>query len=83
MRSCSRSEWEAGPRLGIGRRRRPPACGTRLTFIRAAKSGADVGALGGAVAVIGGGNTAIDAATCSRRLGVPSVTMYYRRPSER
>ena len=33
--------------------------------------------------MIGGGNTAIDAATCSRRLGVPSVTMYYRRGAER
>jgi len=50
-----------------------------LDFIRAAKTGADVGRLGESVAVIGGGNTAIDAATCSRRLGVPSVTMYYRR----
>ena len=54
-----------------------------LDFIRAAKSGAGVGPLGRAVAVIGGGNTAIDAATCSRRLGVPSVTMYYRRGFER
>lgn len=54
-----------------------------LDFIRIAKSGGDVGVLGDAVAVIGGGNTAIDAATCSRRLGVPSVTMYYRRGAER
>jgi len=54
-----------------------------LDFIRVAKSGGDVGALGDSVAIIGGGNTAIDAATCSRRLGVPSVTMYYRRGAER
>ena len=54
-----------------------------LDFIRVAKSGGDVGVLGDAVAIIGGGNTAIDAATCSRRLGVSSVTMYYRRGAER
>jgi glutamate synthase (NADPH/NADH) small chain len=54
-----------------------------LDFIRLAKSGGDVGELGQHVAIIGGGNTAIDAATCSRRLGVPSVTMYYRRGAER
>jgi glutamate synthase (NADPH/NADH) small chain len=54
-----------------------------LDFIRVAKCGGDVGALGDRVAIIGGGNTAIDAATCSRRLGAPSVTMYYRRGEER
>ncbi len=54
-----------------------------LDFIRIAKSGGDVGALGAHVAIIGGGNTAIDAATCSRRLHAPSVTMYYRRGAER
>jgi glutamate synthase (NADPH/NADH) small chain len=54
-----------------------------LDFIRTAKTGGDVGALGDHVAIVGGGNTAIDAATCSRRLGVPSVTMYYRRSAER
>jgi dihydropyrimidine dehydrogenase (NAD+) subunit PreT len=54
-----------------------------LDFIRTAKLGGDVGRLGEHVAIIGGGNTAIDAATCSRRLGAPSVTMYYRRGAER
>jgi glutamate synthase (NADPH/NADH) small chain len=54
-----------------------------LAFIRAAKSGTFTGELGDAVAVIGGGNTAIDAATASRRLGASSVTMYYRRGEER
>ncbi|MCL6549331.1 MAG: NAD(P)-dependent oxidoreductase [Alicyclobacillus sp.] len=50
-----------------------------LEFIEQAKHGQDVGPLGEAVAVIGAGNTAIDAATCSRRLGAPYVTIYYRR----
>ncbi|HEY6235696.1 MAG TPA: NAD(P)-dependent oxidoreductase [Candidatus Elarobacter sp.] len=70
------------PRLGI---EGEDAAGVwdALDFIRIAKSGGDVGVLGDAVAVIGGGNTAIDAATCSRRLAVPSVTMYYRRGAER
>ncbi|CAB3396116.1 NAD(P)-dependent oxidoreductase [Kyrpidia spormannii] len=53
-----------------------------LDFIQRVKTGQPVGNLGNTVVVIGAGNTAIDAATCSRRLGVPSVTMYYRR-SER
>ena len=70
------------PRLGIEGEN---AAGVwdALDFIRIAKSGGDVGVLGENVAIIGGGNTAIDAATCSRRLGVPAVTMYYRRGAER
>ena len=40
-----------------------------LDFIRIAKMGGDVGVLGEHVAIIGGGNTAIDAATCSSALG--------------
>ncbi|MBN1682876.1 FAD-dependent oxidoreductase [Candidatus Bathyarchaeota archaeon] len=35
--------------------------------------------LGKVVAVIGGGNSSIDAARVSKRLGAESVTMYYRR----
>jgi glutamate synthase (NADPH/NADH) small chain len=54
-----------------------------LDFIRSAKMDGIVPGLGQTVAVIGGGNTAIDAATVSKRLGVPSVTMYYRRGAER
>jgi dihydropyrimidine dehydrogenase (NAD+) subunit PreT len=50
-----------------------------LDFIRHAKQDGVVPGLGDAVAVIGGGNTAIDAATCSKRLGASSVTMFYRR----
>jgi len=70
------------PRLGI---EGEDAAGVwdALDFIRTAKSGGDVGRLGEYVAIIGGGNTAIDAATCSKRLGAPSVTMYYRRGAER
>lgn len=54
-----------------------------LDFIRVAKEDGIVPGLGDAVAVIGGGNTAIDAATCSKRLGARSVTMFYRRGPER
>lgn len=50
-----------------------------IDFIERVKTGCDVGPLGSHVAVIGAGNTAIDAATCSVRLGAPLVTMYYRR----
>jgi len=54
-----------------------------LDFIRTAKMDGIVPGLGETVAVIGGGNTAIDAATASKRLGARSVTMFYRRGPER
>ena len=54
-----------------------------LDFIRIAKQDSFVPGLGDTVAVIGGGNTAIDAATCSKRLGASSVTIFYRRGPER
>ena len=54
-----------------------------LDFIRSAKMDGTVPGLGAAIAVIGGGNTAIDAATVSKRLGAPSVTMFYRRGADR
>jgi len=54
-----------------------------LDFIRLAKMDGVVPGLGDTVAVIGGGNTAIDAATASKRLGAPHVTMFYRRGPER
>jgi|GEM_PF-4414862 len=44
-----------------------------------AKLGKSLGNLGNHVAVIGAGNTAIDALTCAKRLGAERVTMYYRR----
>jgi glutamate synthase (NADPH/NADH) small chain len=53
-----------------------------LDFIERAKLGKSVGQLGNHVAVIGAGNTAIDALTCAKRLGVERVTMYYRRGEE-
>ncbi len=70
------------PRLGIPGE---DAAGVwdALDFIRIAKGGATPGPLGAHVAIIGGGNTAIDAATCAKRLGAPAVTMYYRRGEAR
>jgi glutamate synthase (NADPH/NADH) small chain len=72
----------AVPRLGI---EGEDAAGVwdALDFIRSAKMDGAVPGLGATVAVIGGGNTAIDAATVSKRLGAPSVTMFYRRGAER
>jgi len=54
-----------------------------LDFIRKAKLEGAIPELGDTVAVIGGGNTAIDGATASKRLGVSSVTMFYRRGPDR
>jgi dihydropyrimidine dehydrogenase (NAD+) subunit PreT len=54
-----------------------------LDLIRIAKRDGAVAELGATVAVIGGGNTAIDGATVSKRLGASSVTMFYRRGPER
>lgn len=53
-----------------------------LDFIEHAKLGRRIGELGNRVAVIGAGNTAIDALTCAKRLGAERVTMYYRRGEE-
>jgi dihydropyrimidine dehydrogenase (NAD+) subunit PreT len=53
-----------------------------LDFIERAKHGREIGELGDRVAVIGAGNTAIDALTCAKRLGASRVTMYYRRGEE-
>lgn len=54
-----------------------------LDFIERVKLGQAVGALGSQVAVIGAGNTAIDALTCSKRLAPDArVTCYYRRGQE-
>jgi glutamate synthase (NADPH/NADH) small chain len=58
-------------------------CQDALSFIEQTK----IGALGGVtigrkVAVIGGGNTAIDAATAAKRLGADEVYMIYRRSRE-
>ena len=54
-----------------------------LDVIRRAKRVGRVPGVGRSVAVIGGGNTAIDAATTAKRLGAATVTMYYRRGAAR
>ncbi len=53
-----------------------------LDFIEHVKTERRIGDLGNHVAVIGAGNTAIDALTCAKRLGAEQVTMYYRRGEE-
>ena len=60
-----------------------PGVWDAIDYIRQAKMDGFVPGLGNNVAIIGGGNTAIDAATVSKRLGAESVTMYYRRGPER
>jgi glutamate synthase (NADPH/NADH) small chain len=67
------------PKLGIPGEELPGVWDA-LDFIERAKLGQEVGHLGSHVAVIGAGNTAIDALTCSKRLRPDArVTCYYRR----
>ncbi|WP_236712928.1 FAD-dependent oxidoreductase [Neomoorella mulderi] len=49
-----------------------------LAFLEEVNGGQSV-SIGKKVAVIGGGNTAIDAARTARRLGAKNVTIFYRR----
>src|SRR5205823_5815683 len=66
-------------RLGIPGEDGPGVVGATLWIERLKlERGFTVDGVGSAL-VIGGGNTAIDAARELRRLGVPSVTMVYRR----
>ncbi len=58
-----------------------PGVTNALSFIADYKRGA-LTQISGRVAVIGAGNTAIDAANASVRLGAESVTMVYRRGPE-
>src|SRR5208337_191723 len=58
-----------------------PAVLSGIDFLRDVNSGKPV-KVGEIVAIIGGGNTALDAARCSLRLGASKVTMYYRRTRE-
>ncbi|WP_370589246.1 NAD(P)-dependent oxidoreductase [Thermoactinomyces sp. CICC 10521] len=50
-----------------------------IDFIERVKTGDGVGEIGKRVVVVGAGNTAIDAATCCKRMGAEQVTMFYRR----
>jgi formate dehydrogenase major subunit len=58
-----------------------PAVLSGIDFLRDVNSGAPV-KVGRQVAIVGGGNTALDAARCSLRHGAEKVTMYYRRTRE-
>lgn len=58
-----------------------PGVRSGLELLREANSGSRV-SLEGPVVVIGGGNTAIDAARTALRLGAPAVTLAYRRSRE-
>ena len=53
-----------------------------LDFLRAAKTDASMDLAGQQVAVIGGGNTATDAAMAARQLGAADVYVIYRRSFE-
>jgi glutamate synthase (NADPH) small chain len=56
---------------------------TRINLMKAYKESADTPILHGAdVAVIGGGNVAMDAARCAMRLGAKKVYIIYRRSLE-
>ena len=55
-----------------------PAVLSGIDFLRDVNAGKPV-KVGGRVAIVGGGNTALDAARCSLRHGATKVTMYYRR----
>ncbi len=72
-----------GTGAGMSQKMGIPGEGTKgvihaLDFLRQVNSGARV-SLGNQVAVIGGGNAAVDAARVARRLGVREVTIVYRR----
>jgi formate dehydrogenase major subunit len=58
-----------------------PAVLLGIDFLRDLNAGKPV-TVGRHVAIVGGGNTALDAARCSLRHGAEKVTMYYRRTRE-
>jgi NADPH-dependent glutamate synthase beta subunit-like oxidoreductase len=58
-----------------------PGVRDAMSLLRAVNSGESV-SLGDRVAVIGGGNTAIDSARTALRLGTKEVTVFYRRSRE-
>jgi dihydropyrimidine dehydrogenase (NAD+) subunit PreT len=60
-----------------------PGCRDAISFIEETKSRSfDQVRVGRRVAVIGGGNTAVDVVTAARRLGAEEVYMVYRRSRE-
>jgi formate dehydrogenase major subunit len=58
-----------------------PAVLSGIDFLQDVNAGKPV-KVGQIVAIIGGGNTALDAARCSLRCGASKVAMYYRRTRE-
>lgn len=68
---------QSGAKLGIPGEDSPGVM-DGLSFLRAVNMGERV-PLKGRVAVIGGGNTAVDAARCALRLGAKEVVIKYRR----
>ncbi len=64
--------------LGIGASKGSPVVFTGIDFLRAVNLGDKV-KIGNSVAVIGGGNVAIDVARTALRLGAENVTIVYRR----
>jgi thioredoxin reductase/NAD-dependent dihydropyrimidine dehydrogenase PreA subunit len=52
-----------------------------ISFLRKVNQGQNV-QIGDRVAVVGGGNTAVDAARCALRLGAPKVQVIYRRSKD-
>ncbi|HSL23894.1 MAG TPA: NAD(P)-binding protein [Vicinamibacterales bacterium] len=58
-----------------------PGVRSGLDFLRAANAGQET-AIDGRVVVVGGGNTALDAARTALRLGAAAVTVAYRRGRE-
>ncbi len=70
----------ASMRLGVEGEELPHVL-SGVEFLRRAKLGEETG-LRGRVAIIGGGNVAIDAARTAVRMGVDDVTVVYRRSRE-
>jgi formate dehydrogenase major subunit len=66
-----------GIKLGVDGESLPGVTGA-VEFLRRANLGEKI-AVGEKVAVVGGGNVAVDAARMSLRLGAKKVTMFYRR----
>ena len=66
-----------GTRMGI-EGEDSPLLMEAIDFLRKVKRGDEV-AVGNSVAVIGGGNSAIDAARTALRLGTKEITVFYRR----